>query len=185
MAVNCARHRPSICIKQYSFWSVFSVKHRHFSDDSKKKDLYETLGLSRNATSMEIKKAYYDLTLKYHPDRNVNSEEAAIKFREASDAYEILGNYGLRKKYDRGLPVSTLKKTIECTVDHKAQYQEFFDSRSAKKSTDSDSRTKNLSQLGSYSQKKDPDLTEKPEESSLPMQALFSVFLVIVMLFVR
>ena len=57
------------------------------------KDFYETLGVSRNASESDIKKAYRKLTMQYHPDRNLdNPEEAAEKFKEIQKAYDILSD---------------------------------------------------------------------------------------------
>lgn len=66
-----------------------------------KKNYYETLGLSRNATSEEIKKAYRQMALKYHPDRNPGNKEAEEKFKEAAEAYSILIDPEKRSIYDR------------------------------------------------------------------------------------
>jgi len=66
-----------------------------------KRDYYEILGVSRNASGDEIKKAYRKLALKYHPDRNPNNREAEDKFKEAAEAYEILSDADKRQKYDR------------------------------------------------------------------------------------
>lgn len=63
---------------------------------------YDTLEVENNATQEEIKTAYYRLTKQFHPDVN-KTEEAKGKFRSVSEAYEILGNYKARKKYDRGI----------------------------------------------------------------------------------
>ncbi|GFR00248.1 j domain-containing protein [Trichonephila clavata] len=106
-----------------------------YSSDNKPKDtsLYDSLGLKSSATSSEIKKAYYDLTFKYHPDRNEGSVDASHKFRKVTEAYEILGNYGLRKRYDKGLPFPNMKSKTSSTgkiEETPVKYQKFFDSRS-------------------------------------------------------
>ncbi|XP_017081928.2 dnaJ homolog subfamily C member 30, mitochondrial [Drosophila eugracilis] len=64
---------------------------------------YDALGIGRQCTQNEIKAAYYKLSMLYHPDRNQGSESAAKKFREINQAYEILGNYRLRRLYDKGI----------------------------------------------------------------------------------
>eukprot|EP00752_Nemacystus_decipiens_P006006 g5424.t1 len=64
------------------------------------KDLYEILGLGRGASSSEIKKAYRQLSLKYHPDKNP-SEDAAARFAEVASAYEVLSDEEKRDTYDR------------------------------------------------------------------------------------
>ena len=66
-----------------------------------KLDYYEVLGVSREASLEEIKKAYRKLALKYHPDRNQGDKEAEEKFKEAAEAYSILSDSEKRSKYDR------------------------------------------------------------------------------------
>lgn len=66
-----------------------------------KRDYYEVLGVPQNASTDEIKKAYRRLALKYHPDRNPNNREAEEKFKEAAEAYEVLGNGDKRRRYDQ------------------------------------------------------------------------------------
>ena len=61
------------------------------------KDLYQVLGVKRDASEKEIKSAYRKLALKYHPDRNQNNPAAADKFKEVSAAYDILGDSEKRK----------------------------------------------------------------------------------------
>lgn len=64
------------------------------------KDYYEILGVPRNATKEEIKRAYRKLALKYHPDRNPGDKEAEEKFKEINEAYEVLSDDEKRKIYD-------------------------------------------------------------------------------------
>lgn len=66
-----------------------------------KRDYYEVLGVSRDAGGDEIKKAYKKLAIKYHPDRNQGDEEAVARFKEAAEAFEVLGNDEKRARYNR------------------------------------------------------------------------------------
>ena len=68
---------------------------------AKKKNYYEILKVSKNAIVDEIKKAYRKLAMEYHPDRNPNNEEAEEKFKEATEAYEILSDAKKREQYDK------------------------------------------------------------------------------------
>ena len=63
-------------------------------------DFYKTLGISRDATTKEIKKAYRSMSLQYHPDKN-KEEGAAEKFAEIARAYEVLSDEEKRQIYDR------------------------------------------------------------------------------------
>ncbi|MCU0423950.1 MAG: molecular chaperone DnaJ [Bacteroidia bacterium] len=66
-----------------------------------KRDYYEVLGVSRNASDDEIKKAYRSMAIKYHPDKNPGDKSAEEKFKEAAEAYEILSDPQKRAGYDR------------------------------------------------------------------------------------
>ncbi len=66
-----------------------------------KRDYYEVLGVDRNADAKEIKKAYRRVAMKHHPDRNEGNTESEEKFKEASEAYEILSSEEKRAAYDR------------------------------------------------------------------------------------
>lgn len=66
-----------------------------------KRDYYEVLGVDRNATETEIKKAYRKLARQYHPDVNPDNKEAEAKFKEISEAYEVLSDPEKRSRYDR------------------------------------------------------------------------------------
>lgn len=68
---------------------------------STKRDYYEILGVSKRADKAEIKKAYFKLAKQYHPDTNGGDEKAAEKFKEASEAYEVLSNVKQREQYDQ------------------------------------------------------------------------------------
>ena len=66
-----------------------------------KRDYYEVLGVDRNATKDDLKKAYRKLAMQYHPDRNPDNKEAEEKFKEAAEAYEILSDDDKKARYDR------------------------------------------------------------------------------------
>ncbi len=64
------------------------------------KDYYNVLGVKKDATAAEIKKAYRQLAKKYHPDKNPGNKEAEEKFKQINEAFEVLGDEEKRKKYD-------------------------------------------------------------------------------------
>src|SRR5215470_15678257 len=66
-----------------------------------KRDYYEILGVAKNASEQEVKSAYRKLALKFHPDRNPGDKAAEESFKEAAEAYEVLGDADKRAIYDR------------------------------------------------------------------------------------
>ena len=64
-------------------------------------DFYEVLGVSRDASASEIKKAYRKMAVKFHPDKNPDDPKAEDKFKELGQAYEVLGDEDKRAAYDR------------------------------------------------------------------------------------
>ncbi len=68
---------------------------------AEKRDYYEVLGVSKNATAEEIKKAYRKKAIQYHPDKNPGDKEAEEKFKEAAEAYDVLSDANKRARYDQ------------------------------------------------------------------------------------
>jgi molecular chaperone DnaJ len=68
---------------------------------AEKRDYYEVLGVARNASQEDISAAYRKLALKYHPDRNPGDQDAVVRFKEAAEAFEVLGSAEKRERYNR------------------------------------------------------------------------------------
>lgn len=66
-----------------------------------KRDYYDVLGVSKSASAEEIKKAYRKIAIKFHPDKNPDDKDAEDKFKEAAEAYDVLGNADKKARYDR------------------------------------------------------------------------------------
>ena len=66
-----------------------------------KRDYYEILEVSKNASAEEIKKAYRKKAIQFHPDKNQGNKDAEEKFKEAAEAYEVLSNDEKRRRYDQ------------------------------------------------------------------------------------
>lgn len=79
----------------------------HTSSTLCRKDYYAILGVAKNADAKTVKKAYYDKAKKYHPDSNKSDPQAATKFQEVSEAYEILSDATKRQAYDLGASTAT------------------------------------------------------------------------------
>ena len=65
------------------------------------KDYYEILGVNKNSSNDEIKKAYRKIAIKYHPDKNPDNKSAEDKFKEAAEAYSVLSDNEKRQRYDQ------------------------------------------------------------------------------------
>ncbi len=74
------------------------------------KNYYKILGIDRTASSAVIKKAYYQLARRYHPDRHPNNPEIVIRFAEINEAYDVLGDLDNRLKYSMLLSYSKKHK---------------------------------------------------------------------------
>ena len=73
------------------------------------RNYYEMLGVEKNASSNEIKKAYRTLAIKYHPDRNLGNKAAEEKFKDINEAYEILSDQTRRVQYDQSISIKNFK----------------------------------------------------------------------------
>jgi DnaJ-class molecular chaperone len=94
-----AWHRPSAAAVGLAA-RVGSLRGLHATGPASSRDLYEVLGLPKTASSGEIKRKYYEKAKAHHPDTNKGDPEAAKKFAEATEAYEVLSDPEKRKAYD-------------------------------------------------------------------------------------
>ena len=86
------------CGADFHGLTFFKVFYKGF--DMVERDYYLILNVEKNASASEIKHAYRDLALKYHPDKNKDNPEALEKMKEINEAYAVLSNPDRRKEYD-------------------------------------------------------------------------------------
>lgn len=102
-AFNTAKLETPFHLRNKLIFSNALLTRRGFHTNQilfKAKNYYEILNISRNASQKDIKKAYYQLAKKYHPDTNKNDPNTQRKFQEVSEAYEVLSDENKRKQYD-------------------------------------------------------------------------------------
>lgn len=102
--INSILNQSKLNVENSGKSAAYLVVHRCISlCNILQRSHYDSLGLTPVATQNDIKQAYYKLSKLYHPDKNKGCDNAADKFRSITEAYEVLGNYRLRKLYDKGI----------------------------------------------------------------------------------
>ena len=94
-----------------------------------KSSYYDDLGVHPQSTSREIKEAFYKLSKEYHPDRNIDNQEALKKFQSISEAYELLSNPSKRIQYDKGVLGRNSSVAEREAASHKFEGENFYGSR--------------------------------------------------------
>jgi len=93
---------------------------------SQRKDYYRILEVSKDASDIEIKKAYRKLALQHHPDKNCGDTDAEIKFKEIGEAYAILGDPAKKQRYDSGVDIDGINGASDFEVDPSLFFQMFM-----------------------------------------------------------
>lgn len=110
---------PNAVYISYSIWVFLKTMIM-------KKDYYNVLGVEKNASNDEIKRAYRKLSLKYHPDRNPNNKEAEEKFKEVAEAYSVLSDQKKREQYDTFGSVDENFNNMNMNMDAEEIFKNFF-----------------------------------------------------------
>ncbi|CAF1131453.1 unnamed protein product [Rotaria sp. Silwood1] len=103
-------------------FSCYCINHRRFYADRKSTNHYDALGVSSNASTKEIKAAFYNLSKKHHPDVNPHDNNASHKFSTISNAYDILSDPVKRKDYDNELSSRISPSDPYVTYDRTSTY---------------------------------------------------------------
>ncbi len=105
LSTHCVRNirlfRPLLRSKSFPLITRSSLRSIQTSRVCFREDYYKKLGVDKNANQKDIKKAYYQLAKRWHPDTNKNDPMAAKKFQEVSEAYEVLSDESKRRQYDQ------------------------------------------------------------------------------------
>ncbi len=140
-------------------------------------DFYAALGVAKDATQEEIKRAYRALARKYHPDKNPGNADAENRFKQAAEAYRVLGDSDLRAQYDRS---ESRSRGIKSSDDASDLFGDLFGTnrKKAKERTRGDSVPEPQRRSGRYQERGDDfryELELEFEEAALGTEKLISV----------
>ena len=119
------------CVQRHVLRTLVNSNHKSFSCTAilGTKSLYDDLELNPTASSKDIKKAFIRLSKEFHPDKNPDNPEAAAKFFEISNAYNVLSNPKTRRSYDRGQLGRLSSVADRESASHQFEKQGFVDVR--------------------------------------------------------